>query len=159
MVALVDDADYEWLNQWKWCAHKYTGCRSHYADRRDYTVGKGKTGKGVKMHRLIMGLTDPKMFVDHRDQNGLNNQRDNLRIATRSQNAANRSPWKIATSRYMGVSKKKLQGKKPWHAQITVKGRTRSLGCYANEIDAAMAYNKAALEFHGEFANPNKIAV
>lgn len=103
------------------------------------------------MHRQILGLTDPKIFTDHKDHNGLNNQRSNLRIATHGQNMANKSP--SGKSKYMGVSWNKND--KKWRSQIRKNRVTIYLGSYINEIDAAIAYNNKAVEVHGEFANLN----
>lgn len=146
-VALVDDQDYEFLSQWKWYAQKdrYT----YYAVRRD-----GK--KRMKMHRQVLGLGyDSNLVGDHRDHNGLNNQRSNLRVATKSQNAANRLSRKNSTSKYLGVSIDRLG--KSWQVHV-VKGKAQKyVGLFDNEESAALAYNKAAAEIHGEFASLNKI--
>lgn len=142
-VALVDDADFEHLNQWKWYAQKdrYT----YYAVRRD-----GK--KRMKMHRVVLGLKyEDKLLPDHIDRNGLNNQRDNLRIATRSQNCANRASVKNAVSKYKGVSPMK----KRWQVHIVKNGVQKYIGLFKSEIDAANAYNKVATELHGQFAHLN----
>lgn len=120
------------------------------------------------MHRMI--LNPPQnLFVDHKDRNGLNNQRDNLRICTASQNQKN----KIATgvSKYLGVSihknKHKIYLKKKklyliyineyWIAHINVNGKSIHLGLFKDEIEAAKAYNKAAKKYHGDFARLNII--
>lgn len=144
-TALVDDSDYDYLNQWKWYAQKdrYT----YYAVRRD---GKRR----MKMHRVILGLGyDSNLFPDHIDHNGLNNQRSNLRIATRSQNAANRSSIRTAVSKYKGVAPMR----KRWQAHIVKDGVQKYIGLFKNEIDAALAYNIEAKKLHGEFAHLNAI--
>lgn len=148
--ALVDDSDYEWLNKWDWYALK--GAQTFYAVRR---TTKDTGHKMIQMHRLILGLTDPKILVDHRDFNGLNNQRSNLRTATPSQNSSNRQPIKGSTSKYIGVHW--FKNAKLWTAQIKKKGKLIKLGYFKIEENAAVAYNNAAIKLHGEFANLNKI--
>jgi hypothetical protein len=150
-VALVNDTDYEMLNKVKWC---YFAKRNHtgYAVRG---VRSGYTVKLVFMHNLIMGTKG----IDHIDGNGLNNQRANLRIATKSQNAANTrvSAHKTHKSKslYKGVSWHVASNK--WHAQIGFEGSPQNLGLFTSEVEAAKAYNAAALEYFGEFARLNII--
>lgn len=151
IVALVDDEDFEWLNQWKWKAHK-----KHYATYayRHMLNGSGKL-ISVFMHRQIMDTTDPKIFVDHKDHNGLNNQKYNLRLATPSQNSSNRRPIKNSSSKYLGV-----QWFKPtmvWAARIKKYGVVKTIGYFKYEANAALAYNEAAKILHGEFANLNVV--
>lgn len=142
----VDDRDYEHLSFVKWYIVK--PCNKFYA------VGR-IDGKMKKMHRVILGLEDPRIFVDHRDHDGLNNQRHNIRIASYSQNMANRRSQINSSSKYLGVYWAPKNRK--WKAQVRDKGKLVYLGYYANEIDAAKAYNSAALKAHGEFANLNNI--
>jgi hypothetical protein len=113
-------------------------------------------GKLSLVHRLIMGLEKgDKKMVDHIDGNGLNNKRNNLRIATHSENGANKSSIPNTSSKYKGVYWEKRKNK--WQSQITFNNRTKSLGRYNSEKDAALAYNKAALKQFGEFAKLNNI--
>jgi len=147
LVALVDDQDYEWLNKFNWAASK---CKNTF-----YAVKRSKRGeKPVRMHRLILGLTDPKILSDHEDRNGLNNQRSNLRICTRSQNNANRTP--LGSSKYLGVFFSPNSTKRPWYSRIVKDKKPKYLGSFVTEQEAAIVYNKAAIELHGEFANLNK---
>lgn len=148
MFTMVDDADYDWLNQWKWHTAKHG--KKFYASRRPT-----KRGKSIHMHRLIMGIPrDPNIFADHKDRDGLNNQRHNLRIANRSQNNSNRTP--MGASKFLGVfpSQSKIN---PWFARINKNKKRYYLGSFPSESAAALAYNKAAIELHGEFANLNVI--
>lgn len=104
------------------------------------------------MHRHIFGLTDPRILVDHRDHDGLNNQRHNLRVCNHSQNAANSRKTRQPTkSQYKGVSGG------DWVAEITVEGQTLSLGTFKSEIEAAEAYNLAAHKHFGDFSCLNHI--
>lgn len=151
--AIVDDADFEWLNKWKWQAQK--NATTYYAVRTDYSKGK-RNPVLIYMHCEILGLIkDSAIEGDHRDRNGLNNQRNNLRLATRSQNCANRAVYKKCSSKYNGVGWHKVTNK--WSAYIGKDNEQYHLGIFETEIEAAIAYNKAASELFGEFANLNKI--
>lgn len=151
-VALVDDEDYEWLNQWKWKAHRFA--KKWYACRTQ-RVGLRSENKFVTwlMHRKLLKLEDPSIFSDHRDGNGLNNQRHNLRVATGAQNAQNIRTKAGGTSKYRGVSwQKKNQN---WIAQIKCGGKHMHIGSFQTQKEAAQAYDRKAKELHGEFANLN----
>lgn len=154
--AIVDDEDFEWLNQWKWYAAK--GRRTFYVYRGVYSSKPGKRTT-IRMHRAILGIIDPNIFVDHKDRNGLNNKRDNLRLATDAQNKTNRESTKGATSKYLGVflviQKYKEKTYRYWVAQISKYDKNIHLGYFKTEQEAALAYNKAAIKLHGEFANLN----
>jgi|ERR1035437_121533 hypothetical protein len=145
-VAEVDDRDFEWLNRWKWQAQQ-TRQGTFYAVRCSGTV---------YMHRVIMEQTDPKIKVDHEDENGLNNQRRNLRLATQAQNLCNRGPNRNNTSGHKGVTWDKINNK--WKAQIVVNRTHINLGRFDDVLEAAAAYNEAAVQHHGEFANTGSSA-
>lgn len=149
-VALVDDGDYEWLAQWKWCAAKSQ--RGHFYAVRETSSQDG--GKTLHMHRLIIAAPNG-MDVDHRDRDGLHNWRGNLRICTNSQNHANVPPSRANTSGYKGVSWYKRYGF--WQAVIWHTGDRHHLGYFQTAKEAAHAYNEAAIRYFGDFAWLNKV--
>jgi len=148
-VALVDDADFEWLSQYKWQASKEG--HSWYAVRacRDSLGRKSK----ARMHRDILKC---EQDVDHRDLNGLNNQRYNLRPCNDSQNQHNRRRHVANTSGFIGVHKVKGSfASEHWQSRIAVNRRRIHLGYFLNKEDAARAYDEAARKYFGEFARTN----
>lgn len=144
-IALIDDADFALVSRYDWCIS---------ATRRGtlYAI-RALRREGVKttqlMHHLIMGPG----LVDHVDRDGLNNQRSNLRMATQTQNAGNRISLPGTSSRFKGVCRIKNNGL--WRASICINGRTKFLGEYTSEEDAARAYDRAAPGHFGEFARLN----
>lgn len=155
--ALVDDEDYSFLNRWKWRTHK--GQYTNYACRTVHVYGKDQH---IFMHKLIMGVFDPSVDVDHIDLNGLNNQKINLRNATKAQNLCNRRSKNNSSSKYKGVSLSRQKYKSSvyvcWQAEIQYNKKKYYLGHFKTEEEAALAYNKKAIEIQGEFAYLNKIA-
>jgi hypothetical protein len=147
--ALIDDADYEWLNQWKWHACRWG--RTFYA-RRLYYLNRKQNG--ILMHREILKLKPSNIQeTDHIDGNGLNNQRVNLRSCTKGENRFNSKPYRNSSSRFKGVSRHSINQK--WRASITKNGKFNSLGCFIDEVDAARAYDEKAKELFGDFARLN----
>lgn len=149
-VAIVDAADYEWLNQWQW--HARSDGYVWYAARHE-RLPDG-TQVTIRMHRQILGAV-PGALVDHCDMNGLNNRRSNLRLASMQENQRNRNAQSNNTSGYKGVSWHQRHGK--WYAHITVDGRRKHLGHFDTAEEAANAYNEAACIHYGEFARLNKV--
>lgn len=148
LVALVDEQDADEVLPYRWTVL----CQPPY--RRFYAATNVQQGKSLlRMHRLILGIDDPRVEVDHIDGNGLNNVRSNLRIATRLQNARNLSRRSDNTSGFKGVSWRAKKG--DWRAYIVCNGRQSHLGCFDNAEDAARAYDRAALERFGPFARLN----
>lgn len=145
LFALVDDADFYWLNQWKWTAQA-TERGVWYAVRMVPSKGKRRQA-AIKMHCQIMG----SVWIDHKDCDGLNNQRHNLRPATNSQNQANRRPNKNTRSGFKGVS----WNDDSWMARIQVNGKRHFLGEFPTSTQAAIAYDEAAIKYFGEFARVN----
>lgn len=146
---IVDPSDFYLLNAFDWltCGRD----NNLYAAR----VIRSKTGQlnTILMHRQILNAP-PGLLVDHSNTNSLDNRRSNLRLATPSQNSCNSRRDKSKTySRYRGVSFCKRKQK--WFAAIRNQGRKLWLGYFDNEIDAALAYNQAAIKYHGDFARLN----
>lgn len=151
-VTQVDDEDYEWLNQYSWYAQKkgtnwyavrQVRTRTYYEDGRErYAI--------VKMHRLILGLTDKSKLVDHADRNGLNNQRSNLRITDHFGNNKNAIKKVKGTSIYKGVSWSKIRQK--WRVSIKSDNKCIEIGFFNNEEEAAKQYDAHAKILHKEFA-------
>jgi hypothetical protein len=153
LFAKVDDRDFDYLNQFKWYAKYNKSTNSYYAYRHNKD-GFKKYSK-IKMHREIMKVTDPKIFVDHKNHDTLNNCRYNLRKCSRSQNQGNRGACKNNTSGYKGVSWHKTANK--WVVYIYYDGKQHNLGLYIDKHEAARVYNNKAKEVWGKFAQLNKI--
>jgi hypothetical protein len=149
-VTIVDAADFDWLNQWKWFARWSPGMQSFYATRNLPRVN-GKQ-RHVDMHRVILGLGfgDPREG-DHRDPlKTLDNRRSNLRIATSVQNQYNRRLNCTTGTGYKGVDYVKRTRK--YRARITVNGTTVVCGYDSTPSGAHELYVAAAELLHGEFA-------
>ena len=149
-VALVDDDMYDYLNQWKWYANNLNG--KFYAVR-NLRINK-KYVKSILMHRFIMS-TNKGLVVDHLNGDTLDNRKCNLRNCTHGENLKNQKISIKNTSGYKGVSWNKNH--KSYEAKINNNNITIQIGNFKNIIDAARAYNEAAVKYHGEFANLNKI--
>lgn len=148
---LIDDEDYDYLARWKWCYAKprngHSSCNVVRKDKQRILI----------MSRVILDAP-VGLQVDHINHNPLDNQHNNLRLATARQNAANTRGRKHS-SIYKGVSFHRLI--KRWVAQIRIDDKNKYLGSYVSESEAARAYDKVAYEKSGEFAflnfklNPN----
>lgn len=147
VFAMVDDADFEALNQWKWSAEKREG--TFYAVRSV----RGQDGKKttIRMHRQIAATPDCGE-VDHADGNGLNNQRKNLRPCSVAKNQQNRVRSR-GVSQFKGVLWDKSHC--CWKAKIIVDGKRFVLGSFPTEEAAARRYDQAAKAHFGEFARLN----
>ena len=149
--AIVDECLFVALSHFKWWAHK--GRNSYYAACHEVTPD----GRKIRsMHAIVLQLygIHCQHQIDHKDGNGLNNQRDNLRPATLKQNAANRRLHRDSTSGFKGVHFNKKRQR--WEASITKDGHRRWLGFHDTAEEAAAAYDRAAIALHGEFARTNE---
>lgn len=243
---MVDDEDFEWLNQFKWYLHAGYATRVEWHYELDDFNNKKRVSKQIRMHNIIFSKYSDSFsgkVLDHKDRNKLNNQKSNLRKATFSENVLNRPKAKNNTSGFIGVKiderrklghylsfstdpkikhglsrqvyigtfptarlaalardmhmrkfysaefvnfnisdpsideinlvnsilseakkvpgKSKFRGvwlhKNKWVAEIIKNGKKYRLGRFADEAEAALAYNKKALELYGEKAKLNKI--
>lgn len=146
-VALIDDAD-GYLSQWTWCAHRHQSGK-YYVVRSKRIGGKKVT---IRLSRVILGLTDPKVFAEHKNGNTLDNRRGNLRPATNAQNQANTGLSQQNTKGVKGVScSSKRTSPKKWQAKIRFGGKRLHLGHFLTMEEAGAAYLKKAEELHGEF--------
>lgn len=147
----LDDEDYERVAKYSW---RIDGTQRLYVSRT-FWDGSTPGGRNVHtmLHRFILSPIPKGMVVDHINGDGLDNRRCNLRLATPAQNSANQKRMSTNTTGFKGVSFYKRMGR--WRATITVQRQKISLGYFDNPIDAARAYDTAAIELSGEFAKTN----
>lgn len=151
LVAIVDDDVHEWASKVKWTALRARDGRRTYVTRRS---GPAIARRAHYLHREIMQAARG-VKIDHVNGDGLDNRRQNLRVATTSQNGMNQRTQirRGKTSRFKGVSW--FAQTKKWQAGIRVSGKGRGLGYFVNEDDAARAYDAAARREFGRFAALN----
>lgn len=151
-ITLVDDEDYEYLNQWKWGLDNggYVARSTHLS-----TSENSRQNKRYFMHKVI-NQTPIGFQTDHINGNKLDNRRVNLRNATKSQNQANTRIYKNNKTGFKGVIFSRAKDKtKPYQAQIKYHKKNIFLGCFKTAEEAAYAYNNEAMKLHGEFARLN----
>lgn len=143
--AIVDDDDYPKVLPFKWRVQKgkYT----------QYAVCTIK-GKPVLMHRFILCATSRYEVTDHKNGNGLDNRKENIRICSFQENNFNKKGYKNNALGIKGVNK---CGVKTWQARITHNKKTIYLGVFNSKHEAAIAYNEKAKELQGEFSFLNKV--
>lgn len=142
-VAILDRRDYLRFRQYPWIAVNLHG---HW-----YAALTTKSNRKLYMHRVIMGVMNPDIEIDHINGNTLDNRRSNLRIASKSQNQRNR--YAVAgIIPYKGVRQK---DKGRWYASIKVNGKSIWLGSFDHPVKAAHAYDRAARKYFGSFARLN----
>lgn len=144
-VAIVDEADYAELSQYKW----YTQNSGHTGYAKRMTSKSLGRPHLVRMHRVILDAPHD-MQVDHINGDGLDNRRSNLRLCTNAENQHNRRKFKNTASKYKGLAF--FSGPKMWGALIKIAGHKQWLGYFATEAEAAQAYDTAAIAQFGEFA-------
>lgn len=147
-AAIVDKSDAEWLSQWNWYY-----CDG-YARRSEHKqTSEGERVFPVLMHRALLDVPDG-FDVDHANRDGLDNRRSNIRVASRAENQANAGKSVgVFTSNYKGVHWHARRRR--WAATIGVDGTRLHLGYFDSEVEAALSYDEAAVEHHGEFARLN----
>lgn len=148
-VAIIDRGNFDRLNQWQWYAMK---SRQTFYAVRNYgylEAGRQRQGK-ILMHRNIMG-TPKGLKTDHANHDGLYNRKYNLRVCTAGENQFNKLPNKNCKSQYKGVYHTGYK----WAARIRHDSKAIWLGSHTSEIDAAKAYDQAAMAHYGEFAYLN----
>lgn len=144
LTTLIDDEDFDWLSQWNWHAHPTAGGNFYARKKRD--------GR-VFLHNLLITAPDG-LRVDHRNANGLDNRRSNLRLATRQENGRNRKLGSNSRSGFKGVTWR--ADKEKWVASITTSDKRLHLGYFPDLREAAAAYDAAADAHFGEFAHLNR---
>ena len=148
-VALVDDGDFEYLSQWKWAANKNRN--TFYAYRYGFDKIKNKK-TGIIMHREILGFPE-NLEVDHINNNGLDNRKENLRTCSRLQNSQNTIKRDNCKSIFKGVEYHKKTNK--FRATVCSRGNKHRSKWFKTELEAASAYDELAKKFFGEFAHLN----
>ena len=143
-TALIDEADYESIQHWKW-----SSCRKRHTFAVYRAVLEQGKSRRIYLSRFIMQAPSG-LFVDHENGDGLDNRRDNLRLCTHTENNRHRCrPQSTNTSGHRGVFWER--GAKKWRAQLSVNNRNVHLGMFLTVEDAGNAYRQAAVSRYGEF--------
>ena len=130
--------------------------KNHIRVMRKIKTEYGFAREEYYLHRLILGAPVKGFEIDHIDRDGLNNTRENLRLASRGENTYNKDKAVGTTSKYRGVACKRVNNRKnPWTAYISKAGKRYELGYFKTEKEAALAYDEKARELWGSFAFQN----
>ena len=150
MVAMVDDEDFDMVSAYSWFANRINNI--YYASRKIRKENGKRTD--LRLHRFILGITDADVSVDHKNGNGLDNRRENLRVCTQANNALNRAINKNNSTGYPGV--RWYESRKKFRADIQFNKRKISLGYFDDAVKASEAYDAKAKELFGEFYRSRK---
>lgn len=143
MWAIVDKGDADSISR-----HNWTASAGDKSGRLWYAV----KFRHVKMHRWILGVSDPSIEVDHKNGNGLDNRRSNLRLATHLQNTRNKAVLSHSSTGIKGVT----PHPSGWRARIKINGKDKHLGIFTTKEDARAAYKNAADAIYGDFSYYNR---
>lgn len=141
MEAIIDSCDAHLVEGWNWCAIPAP-------DRDDLWYAYSAGNRKMRLHQFLLGKPPPGHIIDHRDRNGLNCRRSNMRFVTRAQNSQNKRRPQIGGGKYKGVTQRGTR----WRARIVINGKRTHLGYFPSEYDAAIAYDIAAKKYFGEHA-------
>lgn len=142
---LINEVDLDRILQFKWCVNeKEKGKRTNYVRTPDGSL---------KLHQLLMGPAPEGKVIDHINGDGMDNRQENLRFCTHSENHANEGKRRGGSSVFKGVGFDKERNK--WYAKLTTDGETLNMGRFDSEVEAAMAYDRAAVDVFGSFARTN----
>ena len=154
LVSIIDAKNWDLVKDKKFHARYDKKAKKFYGQTCKKVRVEGKIHSYyTQLHRLIMGLTDPSIQCDHKNNDGLDNREQNLRVASNSQNCANCKKQEGRSSKYKGVYWR--ANRNHWVAQVVCDGKRYHLKCHKDEEAAARAYDKKALEVFGEFAKLN----
>lgn len=149
-IVLIDDEDFEKVKEYAW------NVQHSKSNGKSYVRTHSKNGvkiKEITLPRLVLS-DSTKKDIDHINGNTLDNRKSNLRACSRSENCRNRGMSKNNSSGYKGI----FQCKKRWQSSIMINRAAIYIGSFATKEEAALAYNKAAIKYHGEFACLNEVS-
>ncbi len=149
--AIIDAEDAELVMKFTW---RYVRAKGHHTAYAFAKIKRDGKWVNVLLHRFLMG--EPKgILIDHRNHDGLDCRRSNMRECTNQQNQYNQPKRNGTTSQYKGVHRQK--GGVSWKVNLRINGKPTYFGSYATEREAALAYNVFAVENYGEFAYLNVV--
>lgn len=162
-TAIIDTEDWDKVREYRWSIrgdYYVSAVIPHPDGSWHYYIREGKEARRrrrttLSLHHLILGKPQKGMVVDHINHNGLDNRKENLRFATFTQNQQNSRSQVGSSSKYKGVHWNTQTGR--WKALLHVGAECIHLGYFTCEHQAALAYNKKAIELHGEYANLNVV--